>query len=82
MRPARAIQKRIAEICRSAGIDEISPHRLRHTCAKRMLDAGRPLTEVQMILGHSSLNTTARYVTPGWEDLQAAVDSVAIGKRS
>ncbi len=78
----RAVQKRIAALRREAGLTELTPHRLRHTCAKRMLDAGRPITEVQKILGHANLNTTARYLTPGWEDLQAAVDSVAIGKRS
>jgi integrase/recombinase XerC len=76
----RSVELRVKEIARAAGVD-CTPHQLRHTCAKRILDAGRPLTEVQQILGHTSLTTTARYVTPGWEDLQLAVDSITVGRR-
>ncbi len=75
----RAIQKRIQLLGNSAGVEDLTPHRLRHTCAKRMLDAGRPLTEVQQILGHAKLETTARYVQPGWKDLQHAVESISLG---
>lgn len=75
----REIQLRIRALGQAAGIEDLTPHRLRHTCAKRMLDAGRPLTEVQMILGHAKLETTARYVQPGWADLTEAVDSISRG---
>jgi integrase len=76
----RAIQKRIAELGKAARIDHIHPHRLRHTCLKRMIDAGRPLTEAQLIAGHSSIQSTARYVMPGWEDLEAAVEAGTLGR--
>jgi hypothetical protein len=33
-----------------------------------------------MILGHSRLETTAVYLQPSWEDLEGAVESVALGK--
>lgn len=73
---ARAVNHRVAEIGRLAGIDGLSPHDLRHTCAKRMLDGGTPLTVVQRILGHRRLATTARYVKPGWDDLEDAVETI------
>lgn len=76
----RAVQKRVAALGEAAKVDNLTPHRLRHSCAKRMVDAGRPLTEVQKILGHARLDTTARYTQPGWEDLEEAVESVAQGK--
>jgi site-specific recombinase XerD len=76
---ARAIQKRVAEFGELATVENMTPHRLRHSCAKRMLDAGRPITEVQVILGHSRLETTAVYLQPSWEDLEGAVESVALG---
>ncbi len=52
-------------------------HVLRHTCGKRMLDAGAQLTEVAAILGHTDLNMTRRYTQPGAEDLHRAVGRTA-----
>ena len=72
----RAVIYRVAEVGRLARIDGLTPHDLRHTCAKRMLDEGAPLTVVQRILGHRRLATTARYVQPGWGDLEDAVETI------
>ena len=51
----------------------VTPHMLRHSLAKRMLERGAQLTEIQRILGHSRLETTGRYVTPSEEDLRIAI---------
>jgi integrase/recombinase XerC len=71
----RGIQRRVAELGQLAGID-VTPHQLRHTFAKRCLDKGGQITEVRDLLGHARLETTARYVQPGWEDLQNAVERI------
>lgn len=39
----------------------IGPHSLRHTAATLALDDGRPLQEVQLLLGHSTPAMTSRY---------------------
>lgn len=64
--------RRLAELGRRAGV-EVHPHALRHTLAKNLVDAGVGLHEVAAVLGHSNLNTTRVYVTPGERDLERAM---------
>ncbi len=64
----------VREYARRAGV-EAHPHVLRHTFATRLLrEAGADLVTVAEILGHESLNTTARYTRPSEADLEAAVE--------
>lgn len=55
------IRSMLKRLCRAAGVPAISVHGLRHTCATLMLDSGASLGDVQMQLGHRSLETTLRY---------------------
>lgn len=69
------VQEILAEIGRRAGV-EVTPHRLRHTFAKNLVDRGVPIDQVGALAGHSSLNTTRRYTTPSASDLEKAVGMV------
>ena len=40
---------------------KVYPHRLRHTCATQLLNAGCRITSIQRFLGHKKLNTTMIY---------------------
>jgi site-specific recombinase XerD len=55
--------------CRRAGVPEVGPHRLRHSAATAMLQAGASLAEVGQVLRESADATTAIY---------AKVDRVAL----
>lgn len=58
----RALEVRVAEAGLAAGLGHIWPHLLRHTYATECLELGLSIYEVQQLLGHSSIMTTAIYL--------------------
>jgi site-specific recombinase XerD len=56
-----SMRHHVAKIGVTAGIEHLHPHRLRHTCATRLLNVGMDIVQIQKLLGHEDLNTTMIY---------------------
>jgi integrase/recombinase XerD len=61
-----------------ARLEGVTPHTLRHTFGKNMVDAGTSLDRVASLLGHDSVDTTRIYTTPSEQDLQREVERIAL----
>jgi site-specific recombinase XerD len=62
---------------RDQSVAVLSAHKLRHTFAHDLLEAGVALERVACVMGHSSLDTTRLYVEPTEDDLQRDVDRLS-----
>jgi site-specific recombinase XerD len=51
----------VGQLGTAAGVEHVTPHRLRHTLATQLLNAGMDITRIQKLLGHAFLNTTQIY---------------------
>ena len=55
------LARQVKKTSKILGIENLYPHRLRHTCATRLLNAGMDITRIQKLLGHEMISTTMIY---------------------
>ncbi|MGA3027927.1 MAG: tyrosine-type recombinase/integrase [Bryobacteraceae bacterium] len=62
----------------SAGVPGIAPHDLRRSCAKMCRAAGGELEQIQLLLGHASVQTTERYLGTRQDLVHAPNDGIKL----
>jgi integrase len=60
------------------GVPGIAPHDLRRTCAKLCRAAGGELEQIQLLLGHASVQTTERYLGTRQDLIHAPNDAIRL----
>jgi site-specific recombinase XerD len=72
----RAVQKVVNNLSKKAGIENMSPHTLRHTFAINYLRSNPEcLVELSTLLGHESLDTTSIYTIASKERLASTIEN-------
>ena len=55
-------QGALPRLCVAAGVPEVTPHELRHSCTELYVQAGASAEDIRRLLNQSSLTATARYM--------------------
>ncbi len=74
-----AIWAVVTESARQIGTERFGAHDLRRTCAKLCRKSGGDLEQIKFLLGHSSIQTTERYLGSEQDIAVAVNDSLGLG---
>ena len=55
------VEIRLRNLGKRLNIERVHPHKFRRTLATRAIDKGMPIEQVQVLLGHSQIDTTLQY---------------------
>jgi len=74
----KAVWQLIKPYAEAADVPGIAPHDLRRTCAKLCRAAGGELEQIQLLLGHASVQTTERYLGTKQDLAHAPNDAIKL----
>jgi integrase len=74
-----AVWSVVEQCAKQIGIERFGAHDLRRTCAKLCRKNGGNLEQIKFLLGHSSIQTTERYLGSEQELVVAVNDSLGLG---
>jgi site-specific recombinase XerD len=74
----KVVWQMLRECAAEIGIPGLAPHDLRRTCAKLCRAAGGELEQIQMLLGHASVQTTERYLGTKQDLAHAPNDAIRL----
>src|SRR6202045_3538443 len=74
----KVVWQMLREYAAAAGVPGIAPHDARRTCAKLCRAAGGELEQIQLLLGHASVQTTERYLGTRQDLVHAPNDAIKL----
>ena len=74
----RSVGAVVAKVGKSVGIDDLTPHVLRHTFATNLVRQGTDLMLTASLLGHKNVVTTMLYTRPSAADRARAVEMLPV----
>ena len=74
----KVVWQMLREYAAEIGTPNLAPHDLRRTCAKLCRAAGGELEQIQMLLGHASVQTTERYLGTKQDLVHAPNDAIKL----
>ena len=74
----KVVWQMLKQYAEAAGVPGIAPHDLRRTCAKLCRAAGGELEQIQLLLGHASVQTTERYLGTKQDLVHAPNDAIKL----
>ena len=74
----KVVWQLIKPYAEAAGVPGIAPHDLRRSCAKLCRAGGGELEQIQMLLGHASVQTTERYLGTKQDLVHAPNDAIKL----
>lgn len=57
----RGVEIRLRNLGENLNIEKVHPHKFRRTLATKAIDKGMPIEQVQVLLGHTKIDTTLQY---------------------
>ncbi len=74
----KVVWQMLRQYAAEVGVPGMAPHDLRRTCAKLCRAAGGELEQIQMLLGHASVQTTERYLGTKQDLVHAPNDAIKL----
>jgi len=74
----KVVWQMLRQYSAAVGVPGIAPHDLRRTCAKLCRAAGGELEQIQLLLGHASVQTTERYLGTKQDLVHAPNDAIRL----
>jgi site-specific recombinase XerD len=74
----KVVWQMLQQYSEAVGVAGVAPHDLRRTCAKLCRAAGGELEQIQLLLGHASVQTTERYLGTKQDLIHAPNDAIKL----
>jgi site-specific recombinase XerD len=74
----RSIREVVYRVAEKSGVEDLTPHTLRHTYGTNLARAGADPFTIQDLMGHSSVETAQQYSRSNQSDRRAAVEHLTI----